>query len=111
MGGHIIVLLVVAVVATAMGVTLVRVSVVDGEIIADGRSPTGQEVKQVLDFDNFCWSDYAFLRAYGIELSVSLFIYYPVIETLLFIGLLGCRSGKIPILGGRPGQIERGNKN
>ena len=101
------VLLVVAIVATATGVALVRVSVEDGEFIADGKSPTGQEVKQALDFDHFRWSDYAFLRAYGIEFTVSLFIYYPVIETILFSGLLGCWSGKVPILGGRPGQIER----
>ena len=109
-GGHIIVFIVMAIVAIATGVALVRVSVDDGEIVADGKSPTKEDVQHVLDFDNFKWSDYAFLKAYAIEFSVSLFVYYPLIETILFSGLLGCRSSAIPILGGRPGQMARERK-
>lgn len=89
---------------------LVRVSVNDGEIVADGKSPTKDDVQHVLDFINFKWSDYAFLKAYAIEFSVSLFVYYPLIETILFSGILGCRSSAIPILGGRPGQVARERK-
>lgn len=41
---------------------------------------------------------------------MSLFVYYPLIETILFSGILGCRSSAIPILGGRPGQMARERK-
>ena len=109
-GGHLIVFIVMTIVAIATGVALVRVSVDDGEIVAEGNSPTKEDVQHVLDFDNFKWSDYAFVKAYAIEFSVSLFVYYPLIETILFSGILGCRSSAIPILGGRPGQMARERK-
>jgi hypothetical protein len=45
-------------------------------------------------------SAYKFLIAYAMELVLSLFIYNPIVGTVLFSGMLGC--GKVPILGGRP---------
>ena len=49
-----------------------------------------------------------FLISYAIELALALCVYYPVLATLLFSGILGC--GKIPVLGGRPYEIAREEK-
>lgn len=45
-------------------------------------------------------SSFDFLLSYGVELALALLIYYPVVGTILFSGVLGC--GRVPILGGRP---------
>jgi hypothetical protein len=42
---------------------------------------------------------YAFLVGYAVELTIALFLYYPLTSTMFFSGVLGC--GRIPILGGR----------
>ena len=109
-GGHLAVFVVVASVAAATCVAMVRVSVDGGGApvpFANGANPTGAEVAQTLDVsDNFNLDDWSFLRGYAIEFAVSLFAYYPLIETLLFSGVLGC-GGLIPMLGGRPGEVRR----
>ena len=43
---------------------------------------------------------FTFLQEYGIELGLAWFVYFPLIGTLIFSGVLGC--GRLPILGGRP---------
>jgi hypothetical protein len=48
-------------------------------------------------------SMYKLLISYVIEFSISLFIYYPMIATILFSGILGC--GSVPVLGGRPYEV------
>lgn len=40
----------------------------------------------------------------GIEITVSWLVWYPLVATLLFSGILGCNS--IPVLGGRPRQVR-----
>jgi len=47
---------------------------------------------------------YNFLIGYSIELSLALFVYFPIIGTILFSGVLGC--GTVPFLGGRPKEIK-----
>jgi hypothetical protein len=48
-------------------------------------------------------SAYKFLIGYAIELALALFVYNPLIGTVLFSGALGC--GKVPVLGGRPYEL------
>ena len=48
---------------------------------------------------------YAFLVGYAIELTIALFLYYPLTSTMFFSGILGC--GRIPILGGRPYELRQ----
>lgn len=48
---------------------------------------------------------YDFLVTYGIELSLSYLLYYPLLGTLFFSGILGCY--RIPILGGRPFELRQ----
>jgi hypothetical protein len=38
---------------------------------------------------------------YLIEFALALTVYYPLIATIFFSGILGCQ-GNIPVLGGRP---------
>eukprot|EP00339_Tiarina_fusa_P027685 CAMPEP_0117023380 /NCGR_PEP_ID=MMETSP0472-20121206/17458_1 /TAXON_ID=693140 ORGANISM="Tiarina fusus, Strain LIS" /NCGR_SAMPLE_ID=MMETSP0472 /ASSEMBLY_ACC=CAM_ASM_000603 /LENGTH=330 /DNA_ID=CAMNT_0004729487 /DNA_START=30 /DNA_END=1022 /DNA_ORIENTATION=- len=45
--------------------------------------------------------DYMSILTYtGIELAVSWIVWYPLVATTLFSGILGC-NGRVPILGGR----------
>jgi hypothetical protein len=48
-------------------------------------------------------SAYEFMIGYAIELVLALIVYYPLVGTILFSGVLVC--GKIPILGGRPYEV------
>jgi len=40
----------------------------------------------------------------SIEVGISWLIWYPVVATIIFSGILGCRS--IPVLGGRPREVK-----
>jgi hypothetical protein len=48
-------------------------------------------------------SAYEFLLGYVVELVLALIVYYPLLGTILFSGVLVC--GKIPVLGGRPYEV------
>uniref|UniRef100_A0A7S4NAV5 Uncharacterized protein n=1 Tax=Odontella aurita TaxID=265563 RepID=A0A7S4NAV5_9STRA len=47
--------------------------------------------------------NYSFLYGYVGELAMALFVFYPVLGTILFSGILGC--GRLPLLGGRPREV------
>lgn len=49
-------------------------------------------------------SSFRFLISYCIELTLALFVYYPMIAFMLFSGVLGC--GRLPLLGGRPYEVR-----
>jgi hypothetical protein len=51
-------------------------------------------------------SQYQFLLSYMIELSIAYWIYYPLLISILFSGVLG-GCGRIPILGGRPYEMKK----
>jgi hypothetical protein len=50
-------------------------------------------------------SAYEFMIGYAVELVLALIVYYPLVGTILFSGVLVC--GKIPVLGGRPFEVSR----
>lgn len=61
---------------------------------------------QNVDLDNIQGADdFAFLIKYAIELVLAWFVYFPVLGTVLFSGILGC-NGWLPILGGRPRDVN-----
>jgi len=63
-----------------------------------------------LDFKEiFNNQDYFFLTAYVLEFAISSLIYCPVLETVIFSGILGC-CGRIPIIGGRPYEMRKESK-
>jgi hypothetical protein len=55
---------------------------------------------------------FRFLLAYFVEVLVSLFVWYPIVTTIFFSGVLSC-CGAVPYLGGRPQEmqdLEKANK-
>mmetsp|Transcript_18850 Transcript_18850/g.28601 ORF Transcript_18850/g.28601 Transcript_18850/m.28601 type:complete len:323 (+) Transcript_18850:117-1085(+) len=109
------IILVVAVVALATCAVVVRATVEESQLkvpffennLSENRTEVSmQESLELNDIlDEFDVTDYSFLRGYALEFFVSLFVYYPFIETVLFSGILGC--GCIPILGGRPLSMKK----
>lgn len=49
------------------------------------------------------WKDiqiqsFSFLLKYFVELALAWFVYYPIVGTIIFSGMLGC-GGRLPVLG------------
>eukprot|EP00536_Pseudo-nitzschia_multiseries_P009626 jgi/Psemu1/201163/e_gw1.273.16.1 len=49
-------------------------------------------------------SEFMFVTIYLVEITLALFVYYPIGGTILFSGILAC-GFMIPVLGGRPYEI------
>jgi len=47
-----------------------------------------------------------FLAGYVVEFILAVFVYNPLMLTIVFTGVLGC-NGKIPIVGGRPRELKQ----
>ena len=69
---------------------------------------TGLEDYNNIQDDQFVsWNEidgaqsFSFLLEYCLELGLAWFVYFPIVGTILFSGILGC-NGKLPVLGGRP---------
>ena len=52
------------------------------------------------------WKAFSFLSQYAIEVALAWFVYSPIVGTIVFSGILGCK-GRLPILGGRPRDLKR----
>lgn len=105
-GYYLVILLVTAVLALASCVVVIRASMEEGETTVPlFQNRTREDFADLLDFDEFAMEDYSFLRGYALEFAVSLFVYYPLFETILFSGILGCCG--VPILGGRPYAMKK----
>jgi len=53
--------------------------------------------------------DFRFLYGYLVELGLSLFLFTPIIQTIVFSGIFGCR-GRLPLIGGRPRSVMLENE-
>eukprot|EP00339_Tiarina_fusa_P014337 CAMPEP_0117009748 /NCGR_PEP_ID=MMETSP0472-20121206/8766_1 /TAXON_ID=693140 ORGANISM="Tiarina fusus, Strain LIS" /NCGR_SAMPLE_ID=MMETSP0472 /ASSEMBLY_ACC=CAM_ASM_000603 /LENGTH=434 /DNA_ID=CAMNT_0004712103 /DNA_START=16 /DNA_END=1320 /DNA_ORIENTATION=+ len=49
--------------------------------------------------------NYEFLTSYAVELALAWFLWFPVVETILFSGVLSC-GGRLSCLGGRPAELR-----
>ncbi len=109
-GSYLVIFFVVLVIAAATFIVIVRAKM-DGEettaipYIQDNNTTLTDIVQSVKDFE---LEDFSFLKAYCIEFAVSLFLYYPLLDTVLFSGILGCY--RLPILGGRPYEVRKEEK-
>jgi hypothetical protein len=56
-----------------------------------------------IDFVDTEPSSFRFLVTWSIEMALSLFVYNPIIGTILFSGILGC--GRLYFFGGRPRDV------
>jgi hypothetical protein len=67
--------------------------------------------QQQEELENIHWDDlegvqsFSFLFKSSTELLLAWFVYFPIIGSVLFSGILGC-NGRVPILGGRPRDIQ-----
>lgn len=105
-GSYLVVFLVVLVIAAATLVVVVRAKMDhEGETSIPYIQDKNATLSEVFDVQSFEVEDFSFMKAYCIEFAVSLFIYYPFLETLLFSGVLGCY--RLPVLGGRPYAVRK----
>ena len=104
MGFYLILLLVLVMGMIASLVVLLRVSTLNSHTHISAQYLTVELLQNqtlpVQTTSKLTLNDFRFLRGYMIELVLGWLVYYPLVGTLLFSGILGC--GRLPILGGRP---------
>jgi hypothetical protein len=105
-GSYVVVFLVVLLVAAATLIVVVRAKMdYEGQTSIPYIQDKNSTLSEIFDVNDFELEDFSFLKAYCIEFAVSLFLYYPFLETVLFSGILGCY--RLPVLGGRPYEIKK----
>jgi hypothetical protein len=84
----------------------------DGDFANNGGDNNGDDQQQAQEeLENIHWDDlqgiqsFSFLFKSSTELLLAWFVYFPIIGSVLFSGILGC-NGRLPILGGRPRDIR-----
>lgn len=99
-GSYVVIIVVIILVAVTSFVVALRATL-ESKVDSFDINLDIQEIKwnQVYDARSF-----SFVVGYLIELPLALFLYYPLMATILFSGILGC--GTLPILGGRPREIK-----
>lgn len=102
MGSYIVLFAVVIVAATASFIVVLRATLEDQDLDVSALNATAGALNGDLQF-TVKPEAYRFLISWGIELVLALFVYYFVLGTILFSGVLGC--GRLPFLGGRPREL------
>ncbi len=101
----------------AVSITMVMVALTSFIALVRAYQTESEQIPEGLEFSNpgspitFGGGepDFKFLWGYLIELAVSLFIYTPLVQSLLFSGIIGC--GVVPFLGGRPREVRYESKH
>lgn len=126
-GKHLIRVLIFMIFVMAILILLMRVAIsnttdtasTNGSTSAEGEE--GEDTTNERDFDFFFTSEawdfdldnaedgFQFMLAYVVQMGLSLFIYYPLIGTILMSGVVGC-CGRSPIFGGRPYEVKQWEK-
>jgi len=108
-GKHLMKFFVIIIVGLAIMIVLLRVAITntdgDTDSFYDEETDSNFNFRPEEDWE-FQVNDareFQFLMGYLVEMVLSLFIYYPVVGTILFSGILGC--GTLPLLGGRPQEV------
>jgi len=105
-GSYLVIFTVVASAAFASFLVVLRAALDDSEdSVSLSDLNTGGITDDKVDLDDAVddASAYEFLISYAVELFLALTVYYQVIGTILFSGILGC--GRVPVLGGRPYEV------
>ena len=63
-------------------------------------------INQIETFGNK--ADFQYLYGYVVELIISLFVFTPIAQIILFSGILGCCS--LPVLGGRSYEMRKSKR-
>ena len=106
-GNYFVVLLVLLVTAICTFVVVLRATLntqqqVDVQHVNSG-GLVDDEV-HLLHHNSVRARSFQFLIGYSVEVALALLVYYPIVGTLLFSGILGC--GTLPLLGGRPRELR-----
>ena len=111
-GRHLLTVFVILITAMAVLIVLMKVALdsleVDAAAAAEEESGSGginflvDDAIQQFHIENR--QEYQFLLGYVVELALSFFVYYPLVGSVLFSGVLGC--GRLPLLGGRPAEVR-----
>jgi hypothetical protein len=107
-GKHSIRVMVVVIAIIAVFIVLMRVAI--------GNADTDLDDTNANDFDFFFTSEawdfkiekgeeFDFVMAYMVQMISSLFLFYPLLATMLMFGVPGCRS--FPLIGGRPYEVNQ----
>jgi hypothetical protein len=113
LGKHMLRMFVLGIVALCIMIVLLRVAINEQKNDYDSTKGIDIRIDDQISLDVQNVSEFSFLVGYLVEITLSLFIYYPVFGTMLFSGMMACFY-KIPILGGRPYEVhveeKRNNK-
>ncbi|KAL7528362.1 hypothetical protein ACHAWF_002533 [Thalassiosira exigua] len=119
LGFYLVIFLIVVVVALATCIVVVRASMDhNGQTMVPlfqnltfqnmTKDNVQQDLEHVLNFNEYEYHDYSFLKGYALEFIFSVVFWTPLIDTTIFSGILGCF--RLPILGGRPAAMKRESK-
>lgn len=120
-GNYLVILLVLMVTAICTLVVVLRATL-EAQDVVDSQSTATSFVNNTINNNatTNAWIDnqghfhfisnnvrarsFQFLIGYSVEVALALTVYYPLVGTILFTGVLGC--GVLPLLGGRPREIR-----
>jgi hypothetical protein len=111
-GNYFVVLLVILVAGASSLIAVVRITLTSGsggtvpvsQIHSLGLTDDAVDITQVKDVSN-----YEFLLSYAVELGVAYLVYFPIVQTILFSGILAC-GRPIRFLGGRVYELREEEK-
>lgn len=105
LGNYVVIFVTVIVVAAASFIVMLRVALSDNQDVGltdlDSAGFTDDQITfaRVESLDS-----YEFLLSWIIEVAMSLFVWYFVLGSILWSGILGCY--RLPFLGGRPRDVK-----
>lgn len=111
LGSTAVLFLVVVVVAISTFIVVLRASIESSdEDITIANITSGGLTDDIVDLGKVDGVEsFEFILAFLIELAMALIVYFPLLGTILFTGILGC--GRIPFLGGQPREVWLEEKN
>ena len=105
-GAFLVILFVIVVTALATFAVAIRFAVEDVQEGNDKADEFGLSTEDLAALKERAQvNEFGFLIAYGIELALTFFVFYPIVGTILFTGCLAC--GRTRLLGGRPYELKR----
>lgn len=108
-GSYVMIPVVLALMGIAAVAVMRRASNVDA--VNDTYNSNGDDTVDNAWVDSVLWTQidgvqsFSFLSKYAIELALTWFVWFPIVGTVLFSGVLGC-GGRLPVLGGRPRDLK-----
>lgn len=106
LGNYLVIFVTILVVASASFIVMLRAALDNNEAIGltdlDSAGITDDQIEFVGRIDGI--ESYEFLLSWLIEVATSLFVWYFVLGSILWSGVLGC--GTLPFLGGRPRDVK-----